>query len=416
MLTTPESAIRAENRETLDDRRGPRVSAQETTWPRWTGTAQPHDAGGELACGTRIGPYRILEPVGRGGMATVYLAARRDGELSKRVAIKVMSGRCEAGLAGRFRSERQVLADLDHPNVARFLDGGTAEDGRPYLVMEFVDGLPIDEHCDSRQLSVAERLELLEAVCRAVDHAHRHHVVHRDIKPRNILVTGDGVVKLLDFGIAKLLPPRTHLDPVDATCTGLQPMTPGYASPEQICGEDVTPASDVYALGLLAYKLLTDRLPFGEPSGPKEGRGGYGAPGLLDWRLRQMERLLRGDLPVGPSAAVTGRKVDRDLDAIVLKALALEPRERYASAAALADDIRRHLDGRPVTARRGSFVYRLMKWLRRHRLAAVLAALLLMAFVFFSVALARQSARLEAAQALIEQISHGDQISGTRMP
>ena len=212
--------------------------------------------------GRRIGPYRILREIGHGGMGTVYLAERADGQYRKRVAIKLVNPHLgTAEILRRFRNERQVLAALDHPNIARLLDGGTTEDGRPYLVMEYVEGVAIDTWCDSRKLAVRDRLKLFRKVCAAVQYAHDQQVIHRDIKPGNILVTTDGTPKLLDFGIAKVLNRELSAETLETTI-GSGPMTPEYASPEQVRGERIGPASDIYALGVVLYQLLTGQLPY----------------------------------------------------------------------------------------------------------------------------------------------------------
>jgi serine/threonine protein kinase len=216
-----------------------------------------------LSAGRRIGTYRVLEEIGRGGMGAVYLAVRADDEFSKQVAIKlVWPGFDSAEVVRRFKQERQILANLDHPNIARLLDGGTTEEGWPYVVMEYVDGVPITEYCNERQLSVAERLKLFQQVCAAVAYAHRNLVVHRDLKPGNIFVTREGSVKLLDFGIAKILDPSLRADALSLTHTGMYAMTPEYASPEQARGENITTASDGYSLGVVLYELLTGVHPF----------------------------------------------------------------------------------------------------------------------------------------------------------
>ncbi|MEM7357186.1 MAG: serine/threonine-protein kinase, partial [Acidobacteriota bacterium] len=210
-----------------------------------------------------VGSYRLLREIGQGGMGTVYLAARDDDEFEHRVAVKLLRpGANPDSLMRRFRSERQILANLDHPNIGKLLDGGSTAEGRPYLVMELITGQRIDEYCARYQLTIHQRLDLFLDVCAAVAYAHRNLVVHRDIKPTNILVTDDGTPKLLDFGIAKLLDPTDFPLTIEATETGLRPMTPPYASPEQIQGQPITTASDVYSLGVLLYKLLTGRLPF----------------------------------------------------------------------------------------------------------------------------------------------------------
>jgi serine/threonine-protein kinase len=282
----------------------------------------------------RIGPYRIERELGRGGMGTVYLASR-DGDYDRTVAIKVLRrGMDTEDIVRRFTTERQILADLDHPHIARLFDGGTTPDGLPYFVMEAIEGEPIDRYCAARRLTVTERLRLFGAVCAAVSYAHQNLVVHRDLKPSNILVAADGSPKLLDFGIAKLLGPEGG--PVDATAAGLLPLTPGYASPEQMRGEGVGTASDVYSLGVVLAELLTGRKA-GEP----------------------------------PTAALKG-----DLAAVVGKALRDEPQERYGSVEQLAEDVRRHLAALPVTARRGTFTYRAGKFVQRNRVALVVGAAL----------------------------------------
>ena len=318
-----------------------------------------------LLPGTRIGPYRIVELLGRGGMGAVYEAVRED-DFAQRVALKLVPRELASPpILRRFHLERQILARLDHPNIARLLDGGTTDDGRPYLVMEHVQGVPIDRYCDERQLTPRERLELLLPVCSALAFAHQNLVVHRDIKPGNILVTEEGVPKLLDFGIAKLLDPAEGMP--DLTRSVERPMTPRFASPEQVRGEPVTPASDLYSLGVLLYRILTGRLP----------------SGLETCSLEEVARRICEEEPARPSTVPGAedprqlRRLAGDMDAIVLKALRKEPRHRYASAEHLAEDIRRHLAGHPVLARRGTVLYRGGKFVRRHRfgLAASLAVL-----------------------------------------
>ena len=297
--------------------------------------------------GARIGAFRLVSELGRGGMGTVWLAARADEAFDQRVAIKLIpKGRDTGEVLARFEHERQVLARLQHPHIAHLLDGGATGDGRPYLVMEHVEGVPIDRHCDERGLSVRERLELFRKVCGAVHYAHQNLVVHRDLKPANILVTPEGEPKLLDFGIAKVLGdgPDTRL-----TRTGGQPLTPGFASPEQLDGRPVTTASDVYALGALLYRLLAGREPY-----ELEGRP-----------LADCLKAIREEAPRRPS---TLRRLSRDLDTITLAALRKEPERRYASADRLSTDIQRYLDGMPVEARGDTLGYVATKFVRRHRL------------------------------------------------
>jgi serine/threonine-protein kinase len=335
-------------------------------------------AASDSAAPARIGRFRVVGEIGRGGWGTVYLAERDAGDFEQRVAIKVLRrGLDTDDVLARFRAEGRILGALSHPNIARLFDAGATEDGRPYLVMELVEGEPITAYVETRQLGVAERLRLFAAAGRAVEYAHRNLVVHRDLKPSNLLVTAEGEVKLLDFGIAKLL-----LDEDDAalgavtprTRTGVRPMTPEYASPEQVLGDPITTASDVYQLGLLLYELLTGRRPH---------TAADSAPHRLEQRVTR-------DTPLPPSAAVQrstapapsrrkwGRALRGDLDTIVLKALRKEPERRYASVAELVDDIERHLDGRPVLARPDRWTYRAGKLARRHPgvVAAGVAALL----------------------------------------
>jgi len=335
--------------------------------------------------GTRIGPYQIVEEIGHGGMGTVYRAVRADDQYRKEVAIKVVRG----GLGDEFRlhrflSERQILANLDHANIARLLDGGATEDGRPYVVMEYVEGRPIDEYCDQGKLPVPERLKLFRTVCSAVAYAHQRLVIHRDIKPVNILVTKDGDPKLLDFGIAKILDPADT--GVDQTVTVMRLMTPEYASPEQVRGEPITTASDVYSLGVVLYGLLTGRRPYGPASRVP----------------RDIVQAVIETEPEKPSASVTRaetvtaqsvsetrdeipeklqRRLRGDLDNIVLKALRKEPERRYASVEQFSEDIRRHLEGLPVIARPDTFFYRSGKFVKRHKASVASAITVLLTLI-----------------------------------
>ncbi|HYM24208.1 MAG TPA: protein kinase [Vicinamibacterales bacterium] len=322
------------------------------------GLAGSHDWA--IGAGLKIGPYLLKSRVGRGGMGEVFSAVRADGHYEHTVAVKVV----RAGLATdaaleRFRAERQILAQFDHPNIARLFDGGATDGGVPYLVMELVDGVPIDTYCDSHALSVQDRLRLFLQVCSAVQYAHQRLVIHRDLKPGNILVSADGVPKLLDFGIAKVL------DPVrGAQETELRPFTPEYASPEQVRGGVITVATDVYALGVLAYQLLTGCLPFHLESTTEPA----------------LRRAICEEIPGPPSAArrgadgaAHGERIDPDVDRIVLKALRKEPERRYASAAHLAEDVQRYLGGRPVLAAPDSAAYRARKFVARHRVGVAAA-------------------------------------------
>ncbi len=324
---------------------------------------------GEQA-GRLVGQYRLVREIGRGGMGSVYLAVRADEVYNQEVAVKlVWPGPDAAGIELRFRQERRILAALNHPNIARLLDGGATEDGWPYLVMEYVAGVPITQYCEERKLSINERLNLFRSVCAAVAHAHQHLVIHRDLKPPNILVTEDGDVKLLDFGIAKLLTSETGDASGPLTQTGLRLLTPEYASPEQTRGDEVTTASDVYSLGVLLYELLTSHRPY-QFNSPAFG---------------EIARVICEEEPERPSARMktAGQSLSRslkgDLDQIALKSLRKEPEHRYKSAAQLSDDIQRYLDGEPVIARPATMRYRATKYVKRHKAFTAAAAVFLLA-------------------------------------
>ncbi len=373
----------------------------------------------ERDLGRRLGPYRLVSELGRGGMGAVYLAEREDREFDQRVAVKLLHRGLEtAAVLARFQTERQILAHLDHPSIARLIDGGTTADGRPYLVMELVEGRPIDLHCDAEGLALAARLELVLEVLDAVRAAHQGLVVHRDLKPSNVLVNTDGRPKLLDFGIAKILrpersagaegPAETAGTPDTTSLGPAAPMTLAYASPEQVQGLPVTTATDVYALGVLLYRLLTGRHPY-----PVEGRS-----------AREVERLILEHRPERPSAAVLreadseaarrlarqrgglspaalARQLRGDLDAIVLGALAKEPAARYGSVERLAEDLRRHLAGRPITFRPTPLAVRWQKWARRHpwgmAAAGLIAALALGLVASLSVLAVRRAEERDRA-------------------
>jgi tetratricopeptide (TPR) repeat protein len=327
----------------------------------------------------RVGPYRLVREVGSGGMGVVYLAMHEGPGFERPVALKVMRRGTDTGqMLRRFQLERRLLAALRHPNVARLLDAGAMPDGRPYFVMDFVEGTPIDAYCDRHALAVRDRLRLFLHVVSAVEHAHASLIVHRDIKPGNILVTEAGAPMLLDFGIGKLLDHSLASDPAVSTetMTTGRAFTPAYASPEQIRGEPVSTATDVYGLGALLYQLLTGKRPF-------EGAG------------IALERAVLDTEPPRPSS-VTDQPVDGDLDAIVLKAMRKEQDRRYTSVAALADDVQRFLEGQPVRAHAGSFAYRAGKFARRNRVAIAAGTIVfgaLAAATWYSTAQARAVAR-----------------------
>jgi len=354
----------------------------------------------EYHAGRRIGAYSIVNEIGRGGMSRVFLARRADGEFDQDVALKLLRPGLDTEIdRARFRAERQILASLNHPNIARLFDGGITEAGQPYLVLEYVQGEPIDAHCDARGLSVHRRLELFLLAAEATQFAHRNLIVHRDIKTSNIHVSVDGAVKLLDFGLAKLLEPSAYSGDSPATYTGARWMTPEYAAPEQLRHEPVTTVTDVYQLGVVLYRLLAGRLPFTAPDGG----------------LRALAAaVLRGDPPppslvareTDPSRA---RLLEGDLDAIVLKALRTEPSERFASVDAFSEDVRRHLTGHPVLARRSTAAYRARRFVRRHRMetiAAVGISLSLFAGAGLSVWQARRAARERDLAALASRESN----------
>jgi len=341
------------------------------------GISSAEDPGQSLAHGAVLGTWRIDTLLGSGGMGEVYAAERADGSYEQRVALKLLKrGIDTQAVLSRFLRERRILARLSHPNIARLLDAGAAADGRPYLVMERVDGLPIDQWCEQQALSLQQRLELICAVCEAVYAAHREQIVHRDLKPSNVLVSETGEVKLLDFGVSKLTGEAD--DDKTQTVLGSAPLTPDYAAPEQLLGQPVTPATDVYALGLLLYRLLTGELPHSRSSLV----AAVTAAGKEDRIARPSVVLRRKKSGTDPKVHRSrARELDGDLDQIVLKALQRDPARRYASAAELADDLRRHLDGRPVLARPDSRWYVARKFIVRNWVpvsaaAAVVAALL----------------------------------------
>lgn len=359
---------------------------------------RPMDRSGE-----QIGSWKLVRELGRGGMGVVYLARRADGTYSQEAAVKLldpMGG--AADLHRRLVAERQILADLAHPNIARLLDGGTTDEGTPYLVLERVDGLPIDRYCDQHRLSLRRRLELFQEICAAVDHAHRRLIVHRDLKPSNILVEDGGAVKLLDFGIAKLLDPQRSSSSLQLTEAWGRRLSPSYASLEQLRGDAITTATDVYSLGVVLYQLLTGELP-------------HRLDGLSPARMEQV--LARSEVQApsltltaeaaerrGGEPAVLCRELAGDLDAIVLKALRPEPEERYESPRQLADDLRSYLEGFPVAARRGTLRYRAGKLVRRHFWSVTAGLLALVAVLGFTLITLWQNRRIEAErQQAVEQ-------------
>jgi len=348
-----------------------------------TGGASPSTPQPSLGqwVGRRLGSYRIRKLLGRGGMGAVFLANRDDDQFRKYVAVKLLRfGADDPAVLARFKNERQILAALDHPNIAALHDGGTAEDGSPYIVMEYVDGRHLLHYCDSQKLSVPAKLRLFLQICDAVQYAHQKLIVHRDLKPSNILVTENGVPKLLDFGIAKLLlGPEFLADGAVHTQTGIFVMTPDYASPEQIRGEAVSTASDVYSLGAVLYELLAGQRPHT----------------LTRYDAVEMQRKICETDPKPPSA-LAGPALRGDLDTIVLKALQRDTARRYRSVEQFSEDIRRYLENRPITARSDTFFYRVSRFSMRNRwslLAAAAVALSLAAGTavsLYQASLARQ--------------------------
>ena len=342
---------------------------------------RPHD----IPPGGRVGPYRVVRVIGRGGMGTVYLAERADEPFEKQVALKVVGGGQDSEQVLRlFRQERPILANLDHPNIARLLDGGATEDGLPYVVMEYVEGRAIDEHCTQHGLSVAERVRLFRTVCGAVQYAHQNLVVHRDLKPTSILVTAAGVPRLLDFGIAKVLSPQPA---ITQTLTRGWALTPYYASPEQFRGETLTTATDVYSLGVVLHELLTGGRPYDF---------GGGLP-------LEVARVVTEQEPARPSDIGRPRELRGDLDSIVLRALRKEPARRYASVEQLSEDLRRHLAGLPVIAHPYTLPYRARKFAGRHRVEVAATVLVTLSLLGGIVATTRQARVARAQKARAER-------------
>ncbi len=337
----------------------------------------------ETAVGHRLGPYRLRALLGEGGMGAVYLAERDDAQFSKQVAIKILPHALGSPDAiARFRDERQILAALEHRNIVRLLDGGSTDDGLPYLVMEHIEGLPITAFARKHALSIRARVRLVRDVCAAIQYAHQNLIIHRDIKPSNILVDESGTPKLVEFGIAKMLTPRSSFEREARTRTGHAPFTPEYASPEQARGEAVSTATDVYSVGAMLYELVTDRPPHGTTSD-----------------LLESIRVICNVEPVRPSLAAPPewrRELAGDLDNIILKALHKEPERRYGTIEQLFDDLGRFLDGRPVNARVATLGYRARKFAGRHKATVLTTTLVIIALVTSTVISLRQAARADA--------------------
>ncbi len=371
--------------------------------------------------GQRIGPYRVMRKLGSGGMGDVYLAERDDHEYQQRVAIKlVRAGLASPQIHSRLRLERQILAKLQHPNIAQLLDGGRTTEGTPYLVMEYIEGEPIDVYCDRRRLSLAERAALVRTVCAAVHYAHQNLIVHRDLKPNNILITAGGVPKLLDFGIAKLLDERNSEHTLALTHFEYRVMTPAHASPEQVRGDTITTASDIYVLGVLLYELLTGRRPFqltGSRMTDIEHTVCELEPPLPSMRILQTgseEPELLQEIATCRSSTPKrlARELAGDLDNIIMMAMRKEASRRYSSTAQLAADLLRHFTGQPVAATSDTWSYRTRKFISRHTLAVICSALAVTALASFSVVTWTQRQRIAserdvaaAERARAEQVS-----------
>ena len=367
--------------------------------------------------GKQVGAWTITDRVGEGGMGTVFLAVRSDEQYKQTVAVKIMGSQLlNESAVSRFRAERQILANLNHPNIATLIDGGATDSDLPYLVMEFVGGEPLDRYCDLKKLNIEERLELFQKVCLAVDYANRNLVVHRDLKPSNILVTNDGEPKILDFGIAKLL--ETDDDEfADVTKTGARPLTPNYASPEQIRGEPVSVGSDVYALGVLLFRLLTGASPYGTTTNsPRDIENAIleTTPVRPSASIGSIDTAVAGHETVSPDEVSANRsmslerlrhKLAGDLDTIVLKCLQKDPARRYSTARDLADDLQRYIKDEPIIARPDSWSYVASKFLKRNfrpllaTAVATISAIGLVTFYTIQLTIERDRAEVAAEQA-----------------
>jgi serine/threonine protein kinase len=393
-----DSALRLEVEDLLEFEDDPEGAELESAAIALVG---PEENGTAERIRRRVGPYEIVEQIGAGGMGEVYRAIRADDQYRKEVAIKlVRTGLDTNFVIERFRNERQLLAGLDHPNIARLLDGGTTEDGLPYFAMELIEGQPVHQYCDDRRLATAERLKIFLQVCSAVQYAHQRLIVHRDLKPGNILVTADGTPKLLDFGIAKIIGPVGDPESAEKTSTLFRLLTPAYASPEQVKGEPVTTTSDVYSLGVLLYESLTGHRPYRAHSEAAHDMARL----ICEFEPERPSTIIRRTEERGPTEDGPGptpetvsrlregtpeklcRRLRGDLDNIVLTALRKEPQRRYASVEQLAGDIRRHLAHLPVSATRDTLRYRTTKFIARHKSGVAAAAVMLALVAAGSVA------------------------------
>ncbi len=379
----------------------------------------------DLFSGRVIGQYRIKRKISHGGMGAVYLAGLASGATEERVAIKLIKpGMGTEEVVRRFRAERQTLADLDHPNIAKLVDGGATDEGLPYLVMEYVEGRPIDSYCDEMGLGVTERMELFRSVCAAVNYAHQNLIVHRDLKPSNILVTGDGTPKLLDFGIAKLLNPGNRMLTTELTRTAMRLMTPEYASPEQVRGEPITTASDVYSLGVVLYELLTGQRPYRFASRlqreiehvvcetmPEKPSLAVGRTTELRDTTGESQRHITPDT-VRRTRGLSPEKLSRylagDVDTIVLMALRKEPQRRYTSVEQFSDDLRRYLTGMPVIAQKDTFGYRAGKFARRHKRGMAVTCLVVACLIGTAAVTTWQAVLLRKSEAQAQNLASSE--------
>jgi tetratricopeptide (TPR) repeat protein len=377
----------------------------------------PEEPAQDRRLGTVVGRYKLTAVLGRGGSGTVYLAERADNEYSARVALKIVAQSHGHDLGMRFRLERQILASLNHPNIARLLDAGEASDGQPYLVMEYIEGVPVNRYCDEQKLDVRARLELFTEICGAVSYAHQNLVVHRDLKPQNVLVTNDGTVKLLDFGIAKLLESRSAT--VALTRMNDRVLTVEYASPEQIRGDTITTATDVYSLGVVLYELLVGAPPFQIP--PDAGQLELERLVCLTDPQKPsvtIAKAIGGVLPshdfpgVAALAAVrstTPEKLQKqllgDIDSIVLRTLRKEAQTRYASVEQFVTDVRAYLDNEPVSARQGNWVYYAQRFVRRHTGAVVGASAFVVGLIGVAIAMSIQAHRIAIERDQAQRVS-----------
>ena len=405
----------------LGDALGEKAAQEQGFWDEVAAGESSGAAPGQSLDGQMLGRYRLVRKLGSGGMGDVYLAERADDEYQQRVAIKIVrSGLFAPQIQSRLRMERQILATLQHPNIARLLDGGRAPDGTPYLVMEYIDGEPIDTYCDRRRLSIEARLQLIRTICGAVHYAHQNLIVHRDLKPNNILITPDGVPKLLDFGIAKLLDSRHSAHTLAVTHFEYRVMTPAHASPEQVRGDVITTASDIYVLGVLMYELLSGKRPFH----------------LVGTSLTDMERIICEQEALPPSVMVSRinaespemmadiaahrsttatrlqKRLRGDLDNVIGMALRKDPERRYASAEQLAADLEHHVHGQPVLATSDTWMYRTRKFIKRHALSVAAGIVAVITLAGFSAITYIQSQRIaEERDVATAERTRAEQIS-----